>query len=161
MRPVFPAAIALVATALLTACSLGEPEARPSESPSATATPTESESYPARAGVPDVRLTVTVLESNAAPASTRHLVCVGSSAVAGTDFPGGNEACRLVVMSPDLLERKPVKADEECLGNGNQNVADVFGEVLDKPVRNSFRRDNSCNSKTWDSLEPLFGPGSD
>lgn len=160
MRPVLPAAISLVAiSALLTACSFSEPQDRPTKSPSASPTPTVSKSYPALTGDPDVRLTVTLLPSNAAPATTRHLVCVGSAAVAGTDFPTGDEACRLVVRSPDVLERDLAKSDEECLGTGNQNIADVFGEVNDRSVRNSFRKDNSCNSDTWDLLEPLLGPG--
>jgi hypothetical protein len=159
MRPVLPAAIALVATtALLTACSIDDPKSRPTTTPKATPSSTVSTSYPAPTGSPDVRLTVTLLPENAGTASTHHLVCVGSSAVDGTDLPGGDDACRLVLRSPDLLERELAKSDEECLGTGKQKVADVFGAVKDKSVRNSYRADNSCNSETWDLLEPLLGP---
>jgi hypothetical protein len=115
-------------------------------------------SYPSPTGDPDVRLTVTLLPENAGVASTHHLVCVGSSAVAGTDLPNGDQACRLVLASPDLLVRELAKSDEECRGTGNQDIADVFGQVKDKSVRTSFRADNSCNTETWESLEPLLGP---
>lgn len=159
MRPVLSATIALVATtALLTACSFEEPKDRPTKTPSATPTATVSTPYPVPTGDPDVRLTVTLLPENAGVASTHHLVCVGSSAVAGTDLPNGDEACRLVNDSPDLLVRELAKSDEECLGTGKQDIADVFGQVKDKSVRNSFRADNSCNTETWESLEPLLGP---
>ena len=159
MRPVLSATIALVATtALLTACSIEEPKDRPTMTPSATPTTTVSTPYPAPTGDPDVRLTVTLLPENAGLASTHHLVCVGSSAVAGTDLPNADDACRLVKDSPDLLVRELAKSDEECLGTGKQDIADVFGQVKDKSVRNSFRADNSCNTETWESLEPLLGP---
>jgi hypothetical protein len=162
MRPVLPATIVLVAmTALLTACSFDNPQERPTVTPKATATSTAPPTYPAATATPDVRLTVSLLPSNAAPAATRHLVCVGSSAVAGTDFPGGDEACEVVATSPEVLVRDLAKADDKCLGTGNQDIADVFGAVNDRSVRNSFRQDNSCNTETWNLLEPLLGPVDD
>ena len=159
MRPVLSVTIALVATtALLTACSIDDSKNRPTMTPKATPTATVSTPYPAPTGDPDVRLTVTLLPENAGLASTHHLVCVGSSAVDGTDLPNGDEACQLVKESPDLLERELAKSDEECRGTGHQDIADVFGQIKDKSVRNSFRADNSCNTETWDSLEALLGP---
>lgn len=159
MRPVLSATIALVATtALLTACSIEDPKDRPTTTRTATPTATVSTPYPAPVGDPDVRLTVTLLPENAGVASTHHLVCVGSSAVAGTDLPQGDKACQLVLKSPDLLVRELAKSDEECRGTGSQDIADVFGKVREKSVRNSYRADNSCNTETWESLEPLLGP---
>ena len=159
MRPVLSATIAVVATsALLTACSIDDSKNRPTTTPKVTQTMTVSTPYPTPTGDPDVRLTVTRLPENAGPASTHHLVCTGSSAVEGTDFPNGDEACQLLKTSPELLERELAKSDDECRGTGKQDIADVFGQVDEKPVRKSFRADNSCNTETWEALEPLLGP---
>ena len=159
MRTTSSVVLALVAASvLLSSCSITDPppsKTTTSIGPSATATiPT----YPAAPEVPDVRLTVTLLRGNALEQSTRHLVCVGSSAVDGTDFSGADESCELLKKSPDLLERKSAKTDERCEGTGNQNIADVFGEVNGKLVRNSFRRDNVCNVEVWDALASILGP---
>ncbi len=159
MRTSLSVTFALVAAStLLSACSIADPPVRTTPTPSGQSSTTAPPTYPSPSQEPTVRLTITSLAGNAAEQSTRHLVCAGASAVDGTDFSGGNESCRLLADSPDLLEREAAKTDEKCEGTGSQTVADVFGEADGKPVRNSFRRDNSCNVKTWDELEALLAP---
>lgn len=159
MRTSLSVTFALVAAStLLSACSIADPPVRTTPTPSQTKT-TAPPSYPAASQEPTVRLTITSLAGNASEQSTRHLVCAGPSPVEGTDFSGANESCQLLAESPELLERETAKTDEQCEGTGSQIIADVLGEANGKPVRNSFRRDNTCNVETWDALEALLAPG--
>lgn len=149
----------VAATTLVSACSIADPPVRTNTTPGVTSTTTAPPSYPAPSQEPSVRLTVTSLAGNAADQVTHHLVCTGPIAVAGTDFGRANESCRLLLDSPELLERESAKTDVKCVGTGSQVIADVFGEANGKLVRNSFRRDNSCNVETWDALKALLEPG--
>lgn len=159
MRTPLKMTFALVAAStLLSACAIADPPVRATPTSSGPTTSAAAPSYPAPSTTPDVSLTITLLEGNASEQSTRHLVCVGPSAVEGSDFGAADESCRLLEKSPDLLEREAAKADEKCEGTGNQNIADVFGEAYGKPIRNSFLRDNLCNVETWDALAPLLEP---
>ncbi|WP_163162343.1 hypothetical protein [Arthrobacter sp. Alg241-R88] len=100
---------------------------------------------------------MTTLSGNAGQQSTHRLVCVGTSAVEGTDLPDADDACRVLDRQPNLLEYEPAETSEDCEGVGQPNIADVFGEINGTSVRTSFRRDNECNVKTWKKLEPLLG----
>lgn len=158
MRTPLKVVLSIVAVgSALSACSIAD--APPKTSPTPTFQPTQASSaaYPSSAGEPNIRLTVTTLSGNAGQEHTRHLVCVGNLAVAGTDVPKGDDACTVVSRQPDLLEYQLAETSEECEGVGQPNVADVFGEINGKLVRTSFRRDNSCNVEAWDKLEELLG----
>lgn len=148
--------IAAAATAL-SACSIADSSSRDSPTPTLQPAQTSSPTYPALAKEPNVRLTVTTLKGNAAAESTHHLVCVGVSAVDGTDFHDADEACSVLARKPSLLEHKSAETSAECQSVGQPNIADVFGEINGQVVRASFRRDNSCNVETWDELRSLLG----
>lgn len=141
----------------LSACSIADSSPRDSPTPTLQPTQTSSPTYPASAKEPNVRLTVTTLKGNAAAQATRHLVCVGASAVDGTDFPDADQACSVLARKPSLLDYKSAETSEECHAVDQQNIADVFGEINGEAVRTNFRRDNSCNVGTWDELKSLLG----
>jgi hypothetical protein len=149
----------VVACTALSSCSIADapPKNSPSPTPTLQPTPTRSPTYPPSAGEANVRLTVTALSGNAGQQSTHHLVCVGASAVEGTTLPDADDACSVLDRQPNLLEYESAEVSEECEAVGQPNIADVFGEINGKSVRTSFRRDNSCNVKTWDKLETLLG----
>lgn len=158
MRPPLKVIVSIVAAGTaLSSCSIADAPASSSPTPTAQPAQTTNRAYPPSTGEPNVRLTVTTLEGNAGQQSTHHLVCLGTSAVEGTDFPNANDACRVLDGQPNLLDYEPAKTSEECEAVNQSNIADVFGEINDKLVRTSFRRDNSCNVKTWDKLEVLLG----
>jgi hypothetical protein len=77
--------------------------------------------------------------------------------VQGTDLPDADDACRVLERQPSLLEYESAETSEDCEAVGQPHIADVFGEIDGKSVRNSFRRDNECNVRTWDKLETLLG----
>lgn len=141
----------------LSSCSIADAPPKSSPTPTLQPTQTTSPTYPPSAGEPNVRLTVTTLSGNAGQQSTHRLVCVGTSAVKGTDLPDGDEACKVLNRQPKLLEYEPAEISEDCEGVGQPNIADVFGEINGTSVRTSFRRDNTCNVETWDELEALLG----
>jgi hypothetical protein len=147
----------VAASTALSSCSITD--APPKESPTPTAQPTQTTipTYPLPVEEPNVRLTVTTLMGNAGQQLTHHLVCVGASAVDGTDLPDADKACDVLDRQPDLLEYDSAETSEECEAVDQPNIADVFGEINGKQVRTSFRRDNSCNVKTWDKLKALLG----
>jgi hypothetical protein len=55
------------------------------------------------------------------------------------------------------LRYEPSDTSEDCEGVGQPQIADVFGEINDDPVRTSFRRDNECNVQAWDKVKALLG----
>lgn len=148
----------VTAGAALSSCSIADAHPQSSPPPRNQPTQTTSPTYPPSTGEPNIRLTVTTLTGNAGLQSTHHLVCLGTSAVEGTDLPDADDACSVLDRQPNLLEYDSAETSEECEAVGQPNIADVFGEINDKSVRTSFRRDNSCNVKTWDRLETLLGP---
>lgn len=141
----------------LSSCSIADAPPKSSPAPTQQPTQTVSPTYPPSDGEPNVRLTVTTLTGNAGHQSTHHLVCVGTSAVEGTDLPDAGDACRVLDRQPSLLEYESAETSETCEAVGQPHIADVFGEIDGKSVRTSFRRDNECNVKTWDKLEALLG----
>ncbi|WP_374152953.1 hypothetical protein [Pseudarthrobacter sp. WHRI 8279] len=158
MRTPIKVILSIVAAgAALSSCSIADAPPRNSPTPTLQPTKTASTTYPPSDREPDVRLTVTTLSGNAGLQSTHHLVCVGTSAVEGTDLPGAGDACRVLERQPSLLEYESAETSEDCEAVGQPHIADVFGEIDGKAVRTSFRRDNECNVKTWDKLETLLG----
>ncbi|WP_285313364.1 hypothetical protein [Pseudarthrobacter sp. fls2-241-R2A-168] len=147
----------VVASMALSSCSIVDAPPKESPTPSTQPTQTINPTYSPPVEEPNVRLTVTTLKGNAGQQSTHHLVCVGSSAVEGTDLPDGHKACETLDRQPSLLEYDSAETSEECAAVDQPNIADVFGEINSKQVRTSFRRDNTCNVETWDKLKTLLG----
>ena len=147
----------VVAGMALSSCSITDAPPKESATPTAQPTQTARPTYSPPAEEPNVRLTVTTLNGNAGQQLTHHLVCVGASAVDGSDFPDADKACSVLDRQPSLMEYDSAETSEECEAVGQPNIADVYGEINGKPVRTSFRRDNSCNVTTWDKLETLLG----
>ena len=158
MRTPFKVVLSVVVTTMaLSSCSITDEPPKESPTPTAESTQTAAPTYPAPTEEPTVRLTVTTLSGNAADQSTHHLVCVGASAVKGTDLPDAGKACSLLDGQPDLLDYEPAETSDECEAVNQPNIADVFGEIKGQQVRTSFRRNNECNVKNWDKLETLLG----
>ncbi|MBQ1445124.1 MAG: hypothetical protein IIZ13_14890 [Renibacterium sp.] len=133
-----------------------------SSSPSASDPATAAATYPAPTGALDAQLTITLLSSNAGMITTRHLACSGNSAVSPTDFDGGDQACRFVQGSTELLTEKPPTEDSKtCQETGDPKVADVFGQVNGIEIRQSFRRNTTCGADRWDQMIPLLGKSND
>jgi hypothetical protein len=148
----------ILAGTILSSCSIADAPPKESATPTVQPTQTSIPTYPTSAEEPSARLTVTALTANAGQQSTHHLVCVGASAISGTDLPDADKACRVLNRQPSLLDHQDsAETSEECEHVGQPNIADVYGEINGKTVRTSFRRDNSCNVKTWDKLKTLLG----
>jgi hypothetical protein len=147
----------VVASMALSSCSITDAPPKQPATPTTQPTQTTSPTYSPPAEEPNVRLTVTTLKGNAGQQSTHHLVCVGASAVEGTDLPDADKACSVLDRQPSLLNYDSAKTGDECEGVDQPAIADVFGEINGKQVRTSFRRDNSCNVRTWDKLKTLLG----
>lgn len=158
MRTPVRVIVSIVAAGMtVSSCSIAGAPPKSSPTPTLQPTQTTSPTYPPSDGEPNLRLTVTTLSGNAGHQSTHHLVCVGTSAVQGTDLPDADDACRVLERQPSLLEYESAETSEDCEAVGQPHIADVFGEIDGKSVRNSFRRDNECNVRTWDKLETLLG----
>ncbi|WP_427018622.1 hypothetical protein ACQCSX_08860 [Pseudarthrobacter sp. P1] len=161
MKKLWASSVLVVAAAtLVSGCTIVD-KSTPTSTEAATSASTPAlDAYPSAISAIDTSLTVTRLTGNSMEVGTRHLFCAGSTAVAGTDFPGANAACAVVQASGKLLDSEPVPNDDDkCTGTGNQNIADVFGESHGKHIRVSFMRNNLCNVQTWDKLTPLIGLG--
>ncbi|MFQ4147203.1 hypothetical protein AAGW05_00660 [Arthrobacter sp. LAPM80] len=160
MKKIWTSSVLFIAGAfLVSGCTIADTSSQASVDASPPASPVDV-SYPKPAAAVDTELTITILDGNAMEVSTRELYCTGVTAVAGTNFVGGDAACAVVQDSQSILHSEPKPEDSKvCTGTGNQNIADVFGISNGKHVRVSFMRNNVCNVKTWDKVTPLIGTG--